>query len=93
LTHRVVPTLLVSALVLTLLVAGGPAALAHEQHDQEATPEDGSTGETTSAADEDGEGSAPGGDYQQVVDLTFPVDEDARYWGARYSYFNDYVQS
>jgi murein DD-endopeptidase MepM/ murein hydrolase activator NlpD len=91
LTHRVVPTLLVSALVLTLLVAGGPAALAHEQHDQEATPEDGSTGETTSAADEDGEGSAPGGDYQQVVDLTFPVDEDARYWGARYSYFNDYA--
>jgi murein DD-endopeptidase MepM/ murein hydrolase activator NlpD len=90
--ERVVPALLVSALVLTLLVAGGPAAVAHEPHDHgdgaSESQSEAQSGEPRDQADQ----PTRSGDHRQVVDMTFPVPQEARYWGARYSYFDDYVQ-
>lgn len=40
----------------------------------------------------DAETTSAGSGYRQVVDLTFPVDSDARYFSGPYSYFNDYDQ-
>jgi murein DD-endopeptidase MepM/ murein hydrolase activator NlpD len=61
---------------LILALAGGAPAAADEQV----------------ADEQDVESLEPPVGYEQVVDLTFPVPQEATYWGARYSYFDDYVQ-
>jgi murein DD-endopeptidase MepM/ murein hydrolase activator NlpD len=82
--HRVLSALLVSALVFAFFAATGPIAVAH------ADEADHGSGEAL--GDDVDEQPTATGDYEQVVDLTFPLPEDARYWGNRYAYSNDFFQ-